>query len=155
MKKHTHIGVYGIVENCGRILLVKKQRGPYTGKWDLPGGGVEMGEDSIETLEREMQEECGYQVKKAELVDVLNNRITYCNEQNEMEELTLLSIVYKVTLRDYVLQNSAKILENEDVSSSKWSGITEMDEHCLTPLALFACHRQISRKFSCKNDTPV
>lgn len=73
MKKHTHIGVYGIVDYCGKTLLVQKQRGPYTGKWDLPGGGVESGENSIETLERELQEECGYQVKKAELVDVLNN----------------------------------------------------------------------------------
>lgn len=144
MRKHTHIGVYGIAENCGRILLVKKQRGPYTGKWDLPGGGVEMGENSIETLEREMQEECGYQVKEAKLVDVLNNRITYCNEQNEMEELTLLSIIYKVTLKDGVLQNSSKILKTEDVSSSEWSKITEMDEHCLTPLALFAYSRQIN-----------
>ncbi len=145
MRKHTHIGVYGIVADRGRILLVKKQRGPYTGKWDLPGGGVEMGEDSIETLEREMEEECGYQVKNAELVDVLNNRITYCNDQNEMEELTLLSIVYKVTPKDCDLQNSSKILTTEDVSSSEWCNITEIDEHDLTPLALFAYQREINR----------
>lgn len=138
MKKHTHIGVYGIVEYCGKTLLVQKQRGPYTGKWDLPGGGVESGENSIETLEREMQEECGYQVKKAELVDVLNNRVTYINEQNETEELTLLSIVYEVTLCDYVLQNSLKMLLNEDVSSSRWCNITEIAEDSLTPIALFA-----------------
>lgn len=138
MKKYTHIGVYGIVENCGKILLVQKQRGPYKGKWDLPGGGVESGENSMETLEREIQEECGYQVKTAELVDVLNNRISYFNDQNEFEELTLLSIVYKVTLCDYALQNSSRILLNEDVSSKKWSKITELTVDSLTPMALFA-----------------
>lgn len=139
MNKHTHIGIYGIAINDGKILLVKKQRGPYTGKWDLPGGGVQMGENSIETLNRELLEECGYRVKDAKLADVLNNRIIYTNDKRQLEELTLLSIIYLVTLEQYEYTDNNMMLRGiEDVSDSQWFDINEMIELDITPIADFA-----------------
>jgi len=44
MNKRIYIGVYGIIINEGKILFIKKSRGPYKGMYDLPGGGVEYGE---------------------------------------------------------------------------------------------------------------
>lgn len=38
MNKKIYIGVYGIILNEGKILLIKKARGPYKGMYDLPGG---------------------------------------------------------------------------------------------------------------------
>ncbi len=38
MVNTTHLGVYGIVIKEDKILLVKKSRGAYIGKYDLPGG---------------------------------------------------------------------------------------------------------------------
>ena len=35
----THIGAYGILIRDGKIALIKKARGGYKGKYDLPGGG--------------------------------------------------------------------------------------------------------------------
>ena len=34
----THIGAYGILIREDKIALVKKARGGYKGKFDLPGG---------------------------------------------------------------------------------------------------------------------
>ncbi|MNG21511.1 8-oxo-dGTP diphosphatase [compost metagenome] len=42
-----------------RVLLIQKDRGPHTGKWDLPGGTIEFGEDPYDTLIREFEEETG------------------------------------------------------------------------------------------------
>jgi 8-oxo-dGTP diphosphatase len=57
----THEGVYGIIQKNNQILLVKKNRGPYLGLFDLPGGRIEAGETIDEALVREIREETGIQ----------------------------------------------------------------------------------------------
>lgn len=55
-----HRGIYGIwLDARGRIPLIRKSRGPYTGLLDLPGGTPEVGETPEQTLRRELVEECG------------------------------------------------------------------------------------------------
>lgn len=55
----THKGIYGYIENNGKVMLIIKKRGPYTGMYDLPGGSPETGESEEETLQREIMEETG------------------------------------------------------------------------------------------------
>ena len=57
--KHTHLGVYAIIRQNRKFLLIKKARGPYTGMFDLPGGKIEFGETPEQTLVREVAEETG------------------------------------------------------------------------------------------------
>lgn len=54
-----HCGVYGVWKQNGLVVAVRKARGPYLGMLDLPGGSPEPGETAIDTLERELREECG------------------------------------------------------------------------------------------------
>ena len=53
-RKHTHIGCYGIITSNNKIALIKKARGGYLGKLDLPGGGIEHNESPEDTLKREL-----------------------------------------------------------------------------------------------------
>ena len=55
----SHLGVYGLIqdESKTKILTIKKSRGPYKGKLDLPGGRPEGSESFIQTLSRELKEE--------------------------------------------------------------------------------------------------
>lgn len=62
MAAHEHSGVYGAWLQDGRLVTVEKARGPYTGWLDLPGGTPEPGESEVETLRRELFEECGVEV---------------------------------------------------------------------------------------------
>lgn len=57
--RHEHFGVYCLIWRSRELLLVKKTDGPYSGYWDLPGGGPESGESPEETLQREALEELG------------------------------------------------------------------------------------------------
>ena len=68
--KDVHVGVYGLVLQKDSILLIKKKTGPYDGKLDLPGGGIEFRERPEQTLERELMEETGIKITKYELFDV-------------------------------------------------------------------------------------
>ncbi|WP_058724910.1 NUDIX domain-containing protein [Curtobacterium luteum] len=62
MAAHEHVGVYGAWLQDGRLVTVEKSRGPYTGWLDLPGGTPEPGESELDTLLRELTEECGVTV---------------------------------------------------------------------------------------------
>ncbi|MEM6767398.1 MAG: NUDIX domain-containing protein [Bacteroidota bacterium] len=65
---HRHYGVYGFILNeCAEVLVVVKTRGPYTGRYDLPGGSPEEGETAEETLKREIMEETGRELSQISL----------------------------------------------------------------------------------------
>jgi 8-oxo-dGTP pyrophosphatase MutT (NUDIX family) len=52
--------VYGIIVHEGKILLLNTR---HTGKYCLPGGGVNTGERIEEALKREVREEAGIEVR--------------------------------------------------------------------------------------------
>ena len=67
--KHI-VAVSGLVRHpSGEILLI---RSPRRG-WEFPGGQVEEGENLIEALQREIQEESGVTVSVGPLVGVYSN----------------------------------------------------------------------------------
>ena len=43
--------VYGIIRNaCNQLLVIRKRRGPYSGRFDLPGGSPESGKAKLKRL---------------------------------------------------------------------------------------------------------
>lgn len=67
------VGVGVAVVEDGRILLVRRAMNPERGKWSLPAGYVDQGEDPRLTAAREAQEETGLTVEVTELLDVFHN----------------------------------------------------------------------------------
>ena len=57
MKEFKQYGAYGLVIENDKILLVKKNGGPYDGKLDLPGGTIEFCERPEDAMVRELMEE--------------------------------------------------------------------------------------------------
>ena len=62
--------VCGILEHDGKYLAVKMNNNNF---FCLPGGHVELGEDTETAVQREMKEELGYQVKIKKLVSINQN----------------------------------------------------------------------------------
>jgi 8-oxo-dGTP diphosphatase len=54
----------GIIELDGRVLLVENLRRNGQTDWSTPGGVVELGEDPVDGLTREVTEETGITVKR-------------------------------------------------------------------------------------------
>jgi 8-oxo-dGTP pyrophosphatase MutT (NUDIX family) len=67
VREPFRLGAYAVVtaRSAGteHMLLVPKVEGPYLGRLDLPGGGVDPFEDPDDTLVRELREECGLVVE--------------------------------------------------------------------------------------------
>ena len=58
-----HFGVYGLIIQNGKVLTVRKNRGPYQGLLCLPGGTPMINETDHDTLKREIKEETGADIK--------------------------------------------------------------------------------------------
>jgi len=67
------VAVYGVCEDPeGRVLLTRAASYlTVAGRWFLPGGGIDHGEDPVAALEREFREETGLEVEVGDLLGVL------------------------------------------------------------------------------------
>lgn len=70
MKKLNVIIVYNKEEN--KILMCKRAKEPYKGKYNLVGGKVEQGENEMHAAYRELQEETGITKEDIELTHLMN-----------------------------------------------------------------------------------
>lgn len=65
------VAAAALIEQEGRVLLVRRFNVPQAGQWSLPAGFVDAGEDPAQAAARECLEECGLQVRIDGLVDVI------------------------------------------------------------------------------------
>jgi len=67
------VGVGILVISQEKVLLVKRGMHPELGKWSLPAGFLDYGEDPRKTAVREVFEETNLEVKITGLLDVYHN----------------------------------------------------------------------------------
>ncbi len=133
MTHRTHLGVYGLVSAQGKVALIKKCRGPYTGQWDLPGGTIEFGETPAETLAREIQEELGLTLAAAQLCDAVAVRFTFQNQSGETTDLHHIGIIYTCQVASPERLRSCG--DGIDASEAGWFSVSELAQRALTPFA--------------------
>jgi ADP-ribose pyrophosphatase YjhB (NUDIX family) len=67
------VGVGALVMRDGKALLVKRIMDPERGKWSIPAGFLDHGEDPRQTAAREVFEETGLEIRVGDLLDVFTN----------------------------------------------------------------------------------
>ena len=130
----THVGAYGIVVKDNKIALIKKARGGYKGKLDLPGGGIEHTETPEETLKRELKEEIDAEVVSYELFDVSATNIKWEIECDVWEDLHHIGILYKADINTDKLRVEPDGLDSE---GANWYEVDSLREEELSPFANF------------------
>lgn len=71
--KSPKLTVDGVVVKDGKILLIKRKKSPFKGKWALPGGFVDYEEKTDDAVIREVFEETGLKTKIINLVGVYSD----------------------------------------------------------------------------------
>ena len=129
----NHIGVYGICIKDNKLLCIKKARGPYKNRFDLPGGSQKENEGLIETLVRELREETGYQIKNygnCRVYDVFVEEIS--------RTVHHIMVLYDVDINFEQQDIISEKLEDElnDSSGIYWIDFEELDINNSSPLIL-------------------
>lgn len=86
------VGVGILVISDGKVLLVKRGMNPEIGKWSIPAGFLDYGEDPQVTAVREVLEETNLRVKITGLLDV------YYNPEAQTQGGASIFILYKAEL---------------------------------------------------------
>ncbi len=98
-----------LIERDGKYLMVKEGKEHVKGTYNIPGGGVEHGEDPVEAVKREVKEETGLEVTSMEgLIGVFNS---YSSEDNHPVLVHVFSC--QVEDREPEPQKKEEILEAE------------------------------------------
>lgn len=134
----THIGAYGIILKDNKIALIRKARGGYKGKLDLPGGGIEHTETPEQALVRELQEEAGVTVTNYELFGVPSSNITWQMTEDTLEDLHHIGIIYKVEIRE---ENVKEEPDGIDSEGCNWYAIKALNKEELSPFAKYVVER--------------
>lgn len=66
-----------ILNGNKEVLLVKRAIEPHFGKWDLPGGFLENGEDLLIGLKREAREELDVEIEPVEILSIFVDKYGY------------------------------------------------------------------------------
>ncbi len=71
-------GVAGaILEREGKVLLVKEGKGVALNLWNQPAGWIEVGEDPIQAVIKEVKEETGYDFKPSGIIGIYSTVFSY------------------------------------------------------------------------------
>jgi 8-oxo-dGTP diphosphatase len=98
-----------VLDEDGRILLARRAIEPDAGKWDVPGGFLEEGEEPVAGLRRELREEAGIEVDVGEFVGVFTD--TYGDGPNVD---VVLNLVWEARIA------SGDPTPDDDVAELRW-----------------------------------
>lgn len=128
-----HLGVYGILLKNDLILLVKKSRGPYAGKLDLPGGKPEHSESPNQALAREILEETGVEICASKLFDNYSIVVEHAVGENIKEKMHHMGMIYLIL--SYDEKTLIHEMDAEDSLGSQWCRLVDLTEDMLSPFA--------------------
>jgi len=121
--KQPLVGVGAVLVCSGNILLEKRKNEPGKGKWSIPGGIVELGEETEQTAIREVKEETNLTVEKPELIDVVDNV-----ELDENEK-----VKYHFVIIDYLVRlKGGRLKASSDAAELRWVRLDDVKDYALT-----------------------
>ncbi|MDU1903633.1 MAG: NUDIX domain-containing protein [Dysgonomonas sp.] len=113
----TDCVIFGFDEGELKVLLVERGIEPYLGKWALPGGFIDMNENSEECARRILRKEAG-------LENIYMEQLFTFSEVERDTRYRVISIAYYalVKLSDYNAQPGI------DTTNTRWFSISEVPE---------------------------
>lgn len=121
------ISVRALVQKDNKTLLLKRATGRESilGKFELPGGKLDYGEQPEDAIGRYLYDDAGLQIQSSQLYDVL----TYIDHDDRDIQYTF--ILYLVSLRN----SSDKIALSSNYSEYTWKNLASMNQQSLTESA--------------------
>jgi ADP-ribose pyrophosphatase YjhB (NUDIX family) len=124
----SRFGVYAVLRYKDKLILIKKGKGPFKGRWDLPGGKIDFGETPQVALEREIMEETGLKIKSCRLYDAVGY-----NKETEDEFFHHVGIIYECVAKR--IKKLRREPDGKDSFGAEIFSLNKVKKLKLTPLA--------------------
>lgn len=118
------IAVRAIVSDKQKTLLIRRASGRPTilGKYELPGGKLDYGEQPEDALQRHIQGELGVAIRAAQLYDVL----TYIDHDDR--DIQYVFILYLTTIEN----STTKLTLSQNYDHYLWKSMSSIQQETLT-----------------------
>lgn len=116
MRPEVCVGAVAVRD--GRLLLVRRGRGPAVGKWSVPGGRVEWGETLAAAVVREVAEETGLEA-------ICDGFAGWVERIGEEYHYVIVDFWVTVESRD-------PPVAGDDAAEARWVPLAELDALDLT-----------------------
>jgi ADP-ribose pyrophosphatase YjhB (NUDIX family) len=118
------VGVGAVIVCEGRILLEKRKNLPSKGKWTIPGGLVDLGENIEDAVIREVKEETCLDGENPRLIDVVDN--VDLDEKGKVK--------YHFVIVDYLVdvKCGSAFRAASDAEDLRWVPFDEVENYDLT-----------------------
>ena len=122
----------GIIKYNNKVLIMNVDNSSY---YHFPGGHIEINEDSITAITREIKEELNYNVKNSTL---------FCIQENFYEKEGIMQhgieYYYLIELKEEIETSDKEIIENDRGVEKrlfiKWVSIDELKEINIKPITI-------------------
>ena len=117
-----------IIERNGKIILVKETKKIAEGLWSHPAGWINVGEDPLKAVKREVKEETGYNFKPTYILGIYS-----LYKKHFEKNFNIKSHAIKIIFIGKISNNNSKKLA-ADVLETKWffpEEIYKMDKNTL------------------------
>lgn len=131
VKENKHVGIYGICKKREKILVIKKRRGPYKGLYDLPGGGIEFGENLEEALKREFMEEVNANIQNKGIIGNFDYSSLW-DDDGVLTKTHHIGLYYEVSLLSSSIKEDG---DGHDSEGALWLHTSEIEQSKISPIA--------------------
>jgi len=139
------VGVGAVILDGDRVLLVKRGQPPSQGKWSIPGGLVHLGERIEAAVRREVEEECGVQVRLLGLCGVIDRVRLAPDNGSHVGGAESLRVHYHYVIIDYVAVIEAGTPRaGSDAADVRWVPVSELAAYDTTDGLADMVHRALS-----------
>ncbi|WP_235531141.1 MULTISPECIES: NUDIX domain-containing protein [unclassified Nocardioides] len=125
IRQRQRAAAYAYVVRDAAILLTRtSDLAPDPGTWHLPGGGIDHGETPMDTVRRELWEECGLEGEVTDLLTVLDHHFTGTAPNGRAEDFHAIGIIYRAT----VGAGEPRVVEEDGTTDAvAWVPLADID----------------------------
>lgn len=133
------IAAYALLTRDDKVLLTRMSaRTRMAGRWTLPGGGIDHGEDPRDALRREVYEETGLHVEPGRVIDVHATHFVGARSDGLVEDYHGIHLIFDAQIHDGSLDVEPRVIEQD--SSTEHAAWVPVDEAMKLELLSAARH---------------